>query len=85
MVKLTLKNDTTLPYAEVRDAICKALVGNRAFVENDIIVSDFAFDADTGEKTDDNQAENTIVILLGSEGTPCIELKGSVSGFTASA
>ena len=55
MVEFRIKNNTGKPYSEVRDMICKSLVGNRGFIENDIIVSD------TYEK------ENTICIVLGDE------------------
>ena len=55
MVELKIKNNTGKPYSEVRDTICKSLVGNRGFIENDIIVSD-AY-----------EKENTICIVLGDE------------------
>lgn len=53
MVELKIKNNTGKPYSEVRDMICKSLVGNRGFIEDDIIVSD-AY-----------EKENTICIVLG--------------------
>lgn len=55
MIELKLKNETGLPYPEARDKICQALVGERAFIENDIIVSDVGQDA------------NEITIVLGGE------------------
>lgn len=55
MVELKIKNDTGKSYSEVRDMICKSLVGNRGFIENDIIVSD------------EYEKENTICIVLGDE------------------
>ena len=55
MVGLTIKNNTGKPYEEVRDMICKSLVGNKGFIENDIIVSDKYKD------------ENTICIVLGDD------------------
>lgn len=55
MVGLTIKNNTGKPYEEVRDMICKSLVGNKGFIENDIVVSDQYKD------------EDTICIILGDE------------------
>lgn len=84
MVKLQLKNKTGKPYAELRDELCRALVGNRAFIENDIIVSDHSIDAETGEVAYDNQANNEIMVLLGDtkrpDGTdsPLVELEGEL-------
>lgn len=56
MVGLTIKNNTGKPYEEVRDMICKSLVGNKGFIENDIIISDQYKD------------QNTISIILGDDG-----------------
>lgn len=68
MVLLQLKNESGRPYSEVRDEICTALVGNRAFIENDIVVSDHA------------QGENIITIALGSRGTECRTFTGIING-----
>lgn len=55
MVEFRIKNNTGKPYEEVRDMICKSLIGNKGFIENDIVVSDQYKD------------ENTICIVLGDE------------------
>lgn len=41
MVNLKLFNFTDTEYSIVRDLICENLKGNPAFIDNDIIVSDF--------------------------------------------
>ena len=75
-VDIKLVNKTGLPYAEVRDRICKALVGNKAFIEDDILVSDALQDS------------NAIHILLAgytkdeidkSERAPLVTLTGEIS------
>lgn len=55
MVEFRIKNNTGKPYEEVRDMICKSLIGNKGFIENDIVVSDQYKD------------EDTICIVLGDE------------------
>ena len=55
MVTLNLKVPENFTYPEFRDSICKSLVGNRGFIENDIIVSDC------------NEAENEVCIILGDD------------------
>lgn len=67
MVELKLKNQTGKPYPEVRDAICTALVGNRSFIDCDILVSD------------NYESENALHIVLGDESNPHHEtLEGQV-------
>lgn len=67
MVNITLKNNTGKPYEDVRDSICKHLVGNPAFINCDIVVSDCY------------QNKNEIAFSLGSDCTPCIELVGELN------
>ena len=63
MIELRIKNTTDKSYANVRDALCRALVGNQAFINNDIIISD-AYEKDNivdiclGDETSD-----TIIIM----------------------
>ena len=52
MVVLKLKNNTDKSYEDVRDEICTYLVGNPAFKDNHIVVSDAL------------QDDNTITITL---------------------
>ena len=67
MVELKLKNQTGKPYPEVRDAICTALVGNRGFIDCDILISDVY------------EQENALCIVLGDESNPHHEtLEGQV-------
>ena len=79
MLEIRLKNKTGKPYANVRDAVCQSLVGNRAFIENDIVVTDGARDPVSGEVVDNNQANDEIVIVLGSEGTPTTTISGELA------
>ena len=75
-VDIRLVNKTGLPYTEVRDRICRALVGNKAFIEDDILVSDTLQDS------------NAIHILLAgytkdeiankSERAPLVTLTGDI-------
>lgn len=67
MVNITLINRTGYPYSKVRDAICEHLAGNKAYVDNDIIVSDC------------NEDINRICFSLGSDNTPVIDLKGEIT------
>ena len=75
MVLISLKNETCKGYSEVRDAICQHLVGDAAFVDSDIIVSDL--DAE----------QDTITIFLGAKAgliepgddANCIQLSGSIT------
>ena len=53
MVVIHIQTNSSISYSEARDAVCNCLVGNRAFRENDIIVTDA--EQDTG----------TICIVLG--------------------
>ena len=55
MVELKFKIPEGDDYDTLRDEICRALVGNRAFIENDIIVSD------------EYKDEDAICICLGDE------------------
>lgn len=55
MVEFRIKNNTDKSYEYIRDMICKSLIGNRGFIENDIVLSD-AY-----------ENENTICIVLGDE------------------
>ena len=84
MIKLQMKNRTGKPYEELRNQLCEALVGNRAFIDSDIVISDHSIDAETGEVAYDNQADNVIVILLGDtkrqdgSDSPLVELEGEL-------
>lgn len=64
MVIIKVKNATGQPYAEVRDSICRELVGNKAFVDCDIIVSDCS------------QSDNEITITLGDDESHNLILNG---------
>lgn len=55
MVEFRIKNNTNKSYDQVRDMICKSLIGNKGFIGNDIIVSD------------KYENENTICIVLGDK------------------
>lgn len=71
MVVLKLKNDTGKPYSEVRDEICTHLVGNKAFIDNNIVVSDAYMD------------ENIVTISLIKDDNDVlmVEVNGSISDF----
>ena len=55
MVVLHVTNTTKFSYTQLRDMICRRLVGSRAFKDNDIMVSD------------DRQEQNIITITLGGD------------------
>lgn len=55
MVILKLKTPKEKKYSEFRDEICNSLKGNRGFIENDIIVSDW------------NQNKNIVTLILGDD------------------
>ena len=55
MVNLFIQNTSYLSYEIFRDFVCSYLVGNRGYVENDIVVSD------------EYQYKNILLISLGSD------------------
>ena len=82
MVILELQNKTKQPYDKIRDKICSALAGCRAFQENEIIVSDYSIDPATGEVADDNKSANQVIILLGDNEKEVVYLTGEIAGVT---
>ena len=66
MVNICLKNKTGKDYSVVRDAICEHLAGNRAYIENEIVVSDC------------NEDQNEIFISLGDDGTGEFRMTGEL-------
>ena len=69
MIELKLKNNTPLSYPAFRNACCEALVGNRAFIDCDIVIADTY------------QEENALCIVLGDEksGGCTTTLKGEIT------
>ncbi len=64
MVVLTVKCKTFDDMAEKRDLICSALVGNRAFIESEIMVcdiDDFSFCIVLGEENDHDVNYDVII------------------------
>ena len=66
MVNLKLTNFTDKEYTTVRDLICANLVGSKAFIDNDIIVSDFFAAANVIDITLCGGDDNNEVYLSGS-------------------
>ena len=67
MVTIKLENHSSKSCRLITDSICARLVGNDAFINNDIIVSDCGAD------------ENQIVISLGSDNTPDVIICGEIT------
>ena len=66
MVNLKLTNFTNEEYAKVRDLICENLKGNPAFIDNDIIVSDYFAPANVIDITLCGGDDNKELYLQGS-------------------
>ena len=66
MVNLKLTNFTNEEYSKVRDLICENLKGNPAFIDNDIIVSDYFAPANVIDITLCGGDDNKELYLQGS-------------------